>query len=325
MSYPSSALTTLRPELGSMFEFNTEANAAKMVGYRVLPIIQTAKQSGTFGRIPSESLGKLDSVTRGKDGHYNRVAWNFTEDNFATKEYGLESRVESRNQSLYSDFLDAEAATTRIVLHKVLAQAEKRVADAVFNTTTFTGESLTTAVGTAWSNLTGSNPITDVFAASQKVRNNCGEFANAMIINRKNWRNVIRNSNIIDAIRSSGAGQQTLAGQVSIQQVAEALDLKYIIVGEMIYDSAKEGQSTTFADVWSSSYAMICKIAESDMIEEPCLGRTFHWAGDGSQPGGLVESYDEPQSNGRIIRVRHEVQEKIIYPECGHLLSNIGS
>jgi len=323
MSYPSSSLTTLRPDLGSMFEFSTEANIAKMVGYQILPIINTAKQSGTFGRIPSESLGKLDDVTRGKNGEYNRVNWNFTEDTFATKEYGLESSVDDRNSSLYSEFIDAEAATTRIVLHKVLAKAESRIASAIFNTTTFTGASLTTNISVEWSTIATATPITDVFNASQKVRDNCGEYANALVVSRKVWRNLIRCAQIIDSIRSSGAGQSTQAGQVTVQQVAEALDLQRIIIGDMSYDSAKEGQSTSFGDMWDDEYAMVCKLASTDMIEEPCLGRTFHWAGDGSQPGGLVESYDEVQSRSRVIRVRHEVQEKIIYPECGHLLTNI--
>jgi len=67
---------------------------------------------------------------------------------------------------------------------------------------------------------------------------------------------------------------------------------------------------------------MVCKVAETDNIKEPCLARTFHWSADGSQIGGTVETYDESQNRGRIVRVRHDVQHKVLYKELGHLLLN---
>jgi hypothetical protein len=64
-------------------------------------------------------------------------------------------------------------------------------------------------------------------------------------------------------------------------------------------------------------------VAVTDDIREPCLGRTFHWGEDGSQIGGLMESYREEQKRSDIIRCRHDVDEKVLYTQMGHLLSNI--
>lgn len=323
MPYNSGALATLRPELGSLFEFDLEANRLGLIGYRVLPIMEVAKASGTFGRIPAEQLGKLADVVRSSKGDYNRVTFAFDDDTFATKEYGLEAPVDKRNANLYKDYFDAEMVATRIAMHMVLMAAEVRVANAVFNTSTFTGSSLTTAISTEWSTVASSTPITDVFAASQKVRDNCGQYANALICSRKVFRNLQRNASIIDRIQSYGAGSATKANDVTPQMVAACLDLEQVIVADSSYDNAKEGQTTTFTDVWDDEYAMVCRVARTNSIEEAALGRTFHWSEDGSQPGGLVETYDSNTTRGTVVRVRHEVHEKIIYPECGHLLSNI--
>lgn len=324
MPAPSGSLATLRPELGSLMEFDLERNRAGFIAYRVLPIMNVAKQSGTFGRIPTEQLGKLADVTRTSKGGYNRINWTFDDDTFATKEYGLEGVVDQRNANLYRDYFDAELATSRLVLHNVLAKAEIRVASAVFNATTFTGSSLTTAVGTEWSTVATAEPITNVMDASQKVRDNCGQYANTLIINRRVFRNLQQCDQIIDAIQAAGAGQSAKPGDITAAMLARCFDLEQVIVADSSYDTALEGQSTTFGDIWDDEYAMVCKLnTDSDSIEAPGLGRSFHWSEDGSTPGGTIETYSSVEVRGEIVRVRHEVQEKIVYTECGHLLSNI--
>ena len=61
----------------------------------------------------------------------------------------------------------------------------------------------------------------------------------------------------------------------------------------------------------------------SDDIEEPCIGRCFHWSEDGAEPGGTVEQYREERVRGEVIRVRHEVQEKILYVPTAHLITGV--
>lgn len=326
MPSPSTSLATLRPELGTLMEFDLERNRAGFIGYRVLPILNVAKQGGKFGRIPTEQLGKLADVIRTSKGNYNRIAWTFTDDSFATTEYGLEGVVDERNANLYRDYFDAELATARLVLHNVLAKAELRVANAVFNTTTFTGATLTTAIanGKEWDNATNALPIDDVFNASQKVRDNCGQYANALIISQKVFRKLQNCDQLIERINSQGAGTPSKPTDITAQMVARCLDLEQVIVGRSSYDTAKEGQVTTFGDIWDDEYAMVCVLAgENDPIEMPSIGRTFHWGEDGSQPGGTIETYESIEVRGEVVRVRHEVQEKVIYPETGHLLSNV--
>ena len=70
-------------------------------------------------------------------------------------------------------------------------------------------------------------------------------------------------------------------------------------------------------------YAMVCKVATGRDFREPCIGRTFHWSADGSSIGGTVESYRDETVRADIIRVRHDVDELVLYPQAGHLLSNI--
>lgn len=321
MPSPSVSLATLRPELGTLMEFDLERNRMGFIAYKVLPIIQVELAAGNFGRIPTEQLGKVNSVTRNAEGGYNRINFTFTEDSYATKEHGLEGVVDRNNAAMYSRYFDAELATSKLVLNNVLTAAEIRVANRVFNTSTWTGASLQTTVGTAWSVIATANPVADVRAASQKVRDNCGRYANALIINRKVFHYLQDNAIIIDRITSSGAGNPAKPSDVTTDMLARVFDLEHVVVADSALDGTTQGQPTVFEDIWSPAYAMVCILgSEGEGVEQPCIGRTFHWAADGSKPGCLVETYYEEKVRGDVVRARHQTQEKIIYPETGHLL-----
>lgn len=321
MPSPSVAIAQLRRDLASVVEFDLMRNMAGFIGYRVLPIFNVALQADKFGRIPREQLGKLADVTRTSKGGYNRINFTFEDDNYSTKEYGLEAVVDRRNSRIYADVLESELATTQLVMHTVLAQAEKRVADAIFNPTTFSGQ--TTNVSIEWSTPATAVPITNVKAASQLVRDRTGRYANALIINRKVMRNLQECAQIHERIHATGAGDKIKPTDITPSMIAQCMDLEEVIVADSSYDTTQEGQSTTFGDIWDDEYAMVACVARTNMVEEACLGRTFHWTGDGSQSSGLVETYYSEEVRGDVVRVRHEVHEKLIYTEAGQLLTNI--
>lgn len=300
-----------------------ERNRQGLIAYQVLPIIQVGLAAGNFGRIPASQLGKLDNVERTKTGGYNRINFNFKQDAYMTREYGLEGVVDRNNAAMYANYFDAEVAIAKITLNKVLLAAERRVARKVFNPTKFAGASLTTAVSKNWSDPTA-DIIGDVRAGAAMVRANMGRYGNTLIINRKVFRWMQDNEGIIDRITASGAGSAAKPSDITTTMLAQVFDIDRVIVADSSYDTTLEGKDAVFGDIWSAAYAMICVLAmPGDGIEAPSLGRTFHWAADGSRPGGTVESYGEEAVRGDIIRVRHQTSERIIYTQCGHLLTNI--
>jgi len=98
-------------------------------------------------------------------------------------------------------------------------------------------------------------------------------------------------------------------------------DVDYILVAGASKNTAKEGQATVFANIWSDSYCSVARLCTSQDIREPGLGRTFHWGSDGSQIGGTIETYRDETIRGDVVRVRNQVHEKVLYTECAHLIS----
>jgi len=319
----SSGSINLRPDLESFYELNVEMERESFIGDKVLPIMDVSLQADNPGKIPVEQLLTVGTTNRASGSGYGRGNWKFERWTYVTEEHGWEEPVDERDQNRYANLFDAETIALLRAQGVVARNYEARVAAAVFNSTTWTGASKTTAIVNEWDDFTNATPITDVEAAVQKVYDGSGLKANALVVNWKVFRNLRNCDQLLERIQSSGAGDRTLAKDVTAAKLAEAFDLEYVLVAGASKNSATEGQAASISQIWSSEYAMVCRISNSADMRDPCIGRTFHWTGDGSRRFGMVEDYLEPQTRSKIIRCRFETDEVIMYPEAGHLLSNI--
>lgn len=324
MPSPStSAPATLRPDLaGSFMEFDLEANALGMIGTRVLTVVESQKQSGTFGKIPIEQLLKPRNTARAPGAGYNRGEFKFETVTFATEEHGVEEPVDDREATMYAEYFDAEQVSAARARNDVLKAYEIRVKDAVFNTATWTGASLTTAITNEWDDHTNATPISDVLAAKLKVFTNSGLIANTLIIGYTVFENLKNCTQIIDRIKYSGL-QNPNIGAITVEAVAQALGIEFLLVGGMVTNGANEGQAASVSAVWGTEYGMICRTETSSDIRRPCIGRTIHWGEDGSSIGGVFETYRDERVRSNIVRNRMDTDELILYTEAGHLLSNL--
>ena len=323
MASPTSSLATLRPDLATFEEFDLAMDRRGFIAQRVAPVIDVASQAGSFGKIPVEQLLQTRTTNRAPGGGYARGNWQFTTATYACEEHGAEEPIDDRETKMYANYFSAEQIATARAYDAVLRNAEIRMAAAIFNATTWT--SFTSAVTDEWDDIAAAVPITDVDTAVKAVWTQSGMWPNALIITNHVFKNLRRCAQIIDALESGGAGRASWQGAINEAQLASVFDLDYVIVAGSTKNTAKEGQSVTFDKVWDDEYAMVCRVATTSDPKEPCIARTFHWADDGSQIGGTVESYREESKRSDIVRVRHDVDEIVMYTEMGYLLSNITS
>ena len=174
MPSPTSSLATLRPDFATFLEFDLESEDQGYIAADVFPVIDVQSASGNFGKIPLEQLLQQRETRRSPGSGYSRSQWTFTPATYATYEHGAEEPVDDNEAQMYAEYFQAEQISTLRAFSAVLRNAEQRVADAVFNTTTWTGSSLTTAITHEWDDSTNAVPLTDVEAAVQKIYDNSG-------------------------------------------------------------------------------------------------------------------------------------------------------
>lgn len=306
---------TPRLELGAaVMEFMQTQE--EFVGSQVLPIFNTPKKKATFPAITRESLTRDADTKRAPRAEYNRDGYEAKDKNYSCEEHGLEGQLDDSERELYKNDFDAELVTTRTVARRVMQAQEKRVSNLVFNTSTFTGSSLyTTHASSPWS-ANDSDAIDQVRQAKEKVRQNCGMKANALVISETNKERL----KALDVVKESIKYVARLTDSELENALKDLFGVKYLIVAGGIRNTAKEGKAFSGADIWSSDYAMVARIVEnSEDLSDPGLGRIFLWSED-SPENPVVEQYREEKTRSDVFRVRHHVDEQIIDPYFGHLL-----
>lgn len=319
MPQPTSSLATLRPDLASMEEFNLRMDREGFIGLRVFPVSEVAKQSGKFGKIPVEQLLKSPETARAPGSGYNRGNWKFEADSFATEEHGHEEPVDDRESELYNEYVEAEMVSSEIAQDIVLRAFEERIAAATFDFATFGS----TAVTNEWDDAASATPIDDVEAQVQAIWNATGLWPNALIMNRLVYRNLRRCDQVVEAIAAQGAGNRTLATDITPQLLSEVFDLPMILVAGSAKNAANDGAALNIDPIWSGEYVAVARLCTTSNFKEPGFGRTFHWGADGSRIGATVETYRDETVRSNIVRARMDTDEKILYSGCIKLLSNI--
>ena len=323
MPTPTSALSVQRNDLAAAFEeFDLEMNQAQFVATRVLPVVNVAMQAGQFPIIPIEQLLQNRDTERSPGSGYARGSFRFAKGNYATQENGAEEPIDDRERKMYADLLSADYYAAKRAYSAVLVNAERRAAAMLFNATTWTGANLTTGITNEWDDPENAVPVTDVEGAVRKVYDGSGLWPNALIINRKVFRNLRLCEQIVEMVKFQGF-MDARPGNITVDQLAAVFDLEHIIVGGGTKNNAAEGLAASPAQIWSDEYAMVARIATSGDFREPCVGRTFHWAEDGSTIDGKFEQYRDETIRGDVIRVRHDTDEMVLYKEAAHLLSNV--
>ena len=330
---PNTSAAVYRPDLGQVVMEYVEDVSMQPIGLQVMPLYPTALRAASFPVIPSEALLKLPETARAPRGHYNRGDWEYERGQFSTDEFGWEEPIDDAERSLLESEAPgiADEVATRRAWNHIMRAQEKRIADAVFNATTFT--TVTGDVTNEWDDADNATPIEDVNDARETIRSACGLLPNALIIGWKTFQNLKNCDQIVDRLKYTFPGIDL--NRMNSEQLAAVFNIPRVLIGGAVYDSSGKGIATSVSNVWDPEYAMLTRVATGRDLTEPCIGRTFLWTEDSPQ-NPIVESYREDQTRSDIIRVRHHVDECLIQSKntsgavvsniavsCSYLLSNI--
>ena len=307
--------TTPRMDLGqAVLEFILKRS--EFIGLQALPLFKAQLKAAVFNAITRECLTKVPETKRATGANYNRLNFETTEKSFSCVEHGLEGPLDDGEKKLYANDFSAELVTVEQIIGLILLAQEYRIAQKLFNTTTFTGAALyTDNSGSPWDNI-ATDIIAQVRAAKEKVRQNCGLIPNTLIISETNLNRIKANTGIKDAIKYT----TKLTDDELFAVLGALFGIKKVLVGKAIRNTANKGKTFSGADVWNDNYAMVAVTADNPInLKEPSVGRTFLWVAD-SPANPVVESYREDAIRSDVFRVRHDIDEKIIDAYFGHLM-----
>lgn len=316
-----SKLTTLRPDLKTVVEFDLEMQRRNYIGLQLMPRFDVPRRSGTFGKIPIEQLlaATGEKLERAARSGFSRRDWTFTEDSFATKSRGVEEPVDDDESEIYRDYFDAELVAAMRAYDRLFGGYERRiVAQAIDATET---ASQTTAAGTVWSTSASATPRANVKAAGKAIWDRTGYWPNVVAIGRLAYRDLQDCDEIIDRMAGQGSGVSSLPREVTLQRLAEIFDVERVVVADAIQLSS----GGTVSQIFPATKALVMRAATGPDFSEPCFGRTLVYTGVSGDFDPTPETYRDEPVKSDIVRMQHESQEKVLYSEMAQVITGIAS
>jgi hypothetical protein len=272
---------------------------------KILPIVNVKQDSGKLAGYGNNHLRIVNTVYGGRGMAPRFESIVRSSDTYQIEDHGLEGMVTPADYRNVEEPYDAEKDETMGLVTVLKLSREKALADVLGATATMTRN--TTLAGTSQlSDYVNSDPLGKFKTAQESVYDGCGAKVNTAIMSWKVMNTLSYHPGILEAL----GFQQNRAGTLSEQEVASAMKVQRILVGEPKYNSAAFGQSDVLADVWGKNILMaVCPA--SAMKFQVGLGYTVRRLGESpfqtskwehNNPRGatgilVTDAYDDLLSN----------------------------
>lgn len=295
----------IQPELTAVAIGYRNAN---LIADQVLPRVPVSKQEFKYLK---HTLAESFTIPDTKVGRTSRP----TEINFSATEvvdycvgYGLEDAIPQADLDNAPPNYNPMMRATEGLTDLLALDREQRVANLVFSTSSYTATTNRTQLsGTSqWSDYTNSNPITAMLTALD----GCVMRPNILILGQAVWSALRQHPKLATAIYGpSGSG-----GIITREQLANALEIEAVLIGQGWVNSAKKGQTASLGRLWGKHAAFIYRDSFASASRGTSFGFTAQW---GSKEAGSRLDPDIGLKGGARIRVGEYLKELVTATDLG--------
>lgn len=243
----------------------------------LLPFVGVKQRTGKIGKYGQNSLRIANTVKRGR-GKYRQIeAETRSQVSYEIEGHGLEGGVTREDYENAEAPYDAEKDETDAIVSILLQEKEYALASAL------SGSSITQTV-----QLSGTDQLSDynnsdalaIFkTAREAVRAGCGRYPNTVWMDKSVFNVIKFHPQLMDMLGFKFARP----GGLNENELAQALDVKRVVVAEAIYQPGNEGQTdAAVLPIWGKHlwFGVIPEVAEKNQI---ALGYRLGFAGKASR------------------------------------------
>ena len=316
---------TYRPELaGAVRQYNTQyAIDQQFIGTRVLPEFRTMIPAAEYPVVPKENFRKSVDTSRAPGSGFSRASWVWDKASYKCRENAHEIPMDVMDAKKYAAVIDYEIESAIGADFRVRIAHERRVANAVFDTTVFPPKT----VVAPWTNFATSDPLADIDASANRLEDVMGVSRQmlTLILPRERWQN-LRNSASVLAKMKNWASGITSREAIRMNVLREYLDVKEILIASSSQDTAQEGLPQNLQQIWNPRYGMLAQLAPGDAapLATQGLGRTIRWT-DGLPDFVSMFTYISNDTDSNVVRARQFTDEVIQMSFAAELMDLTGA
>jgi hypothetical protein len=307
--------TQLRAQVDKLL---TQASAGYFpdgyVSEEALPEIQVVQTSGLLGKYGNNHLRIENSVKAGK-GKYRRVETIArSTQTYVIEGHGLEGLITDEDYRNVENPFDAEKDEVTGISGMLWLEKEKTLADTLTDNTILT--QYKDISGNKFDDYANSDPINEFNLGKIAIRNGCGAVADTMICEYSVAEKLRYHPQLLDAL----GYKWDRPGGLNYEELRSAMGLKRILVPNVVYNSAKEGQTDSLAPVWGK-HIILAVLPESAAVRQVSLGYLVRYSN--KAPRQVYKWPKRNPPNATAILVEDHYDMLISNASAGYLMQNV--
>ena len=301
-----------RPLSNYAVEYRNE----KLIADQVAPFVPVNNKSQSYLIYTKADKFSLPDDIRGPKSEANQVTWGSSTGTYACIDRALKDFISDAIAANADPGVNPTERTTGFLTDLLLLGFENRVASLVTTAGNYGGSYKTTLAGTTqFSDYAGSDPIGVIDTGKAA----CFLEPNTIIMGKDVYDKLKRHPQLLDHVK--GGATKTNIAMVQQAAMAEIFEVDRILVGKAKYNSAKKGQTATFANLWGK-FVVLAYIDTDVTLDNLTAFKTFRWTQESTSAGFKVRRYrDEKRGGGgQEIEVEMSVDEKAICTDLAYLI-----
>lgn len=287
----------------------------------LVPVIPVNKQSNVYYKSNyKDHLLWQDGLTlRAKGAKSREIFFQVSSDTYYAQNYALGGRWFDEDVVNEDDPIRLRQRTAGRVTDRLMLDYEARVAKLANLSTSV---STTTHVATAWSNVTGSRPFSDLSTYVENFRELTTLRPNVIIAPEQIMTNVRRSDEVRDMLFGDRGGVAT------DDQIANLLKIDTILVPEMFVNTAGVGEtfagSGTIAPVWGNKIFLAYVADINGQDEEDTWITAFRWTDPSfGVPFAIRAFAHDDERRSQKIEASYYQNEKVISSDLGMAIDSV--
>lgn len=283
----------------------------KMIADSVLPRVPVGTQDFKYQAQNMADQFTIPETRVGRKSQPNQVESVGDLKTASVFEYGLDEIVPVVDLKNAAEGTDPLGNAAEFTMKLVTLDREVRAAATVFNAANHVNK-ITLSGTSQWSDYANSDPISALMNAldAPVMR------PNVMTLGRSVWTKLILHPKVIDYVNGKGG----TTGGVTREQLAAALELEEIQVGEAFVNTAKKGQSAALARAWGQHCALTYREQTTDTQRATTWGFTAEF---GPRISDAVFSKDYGGLEGGYkVRAGERLNEIVSAPDLSYFFQN---
>lgn len=215
---------------------------------RILPLITVRQTTGLLGGYGNDHI-RIETFLHSGDGPYPRVkVRNRNTQTFTLQKHALSAVIPEEEFDNVEQPFDARKDTADYIMSLLWTEKEKGLADTLGDTSVIT-QNKTLSGTSQYNDVDNSDPLEDFAEAQTAIEDAVGQKANLAVMSASVGRQLRKHPQILDRL----GYKHNRVGMITDQELAQVLDVDEVLIGRVLNNTAKEGQTDVIAPVWGKN------------------------------------------------------------------------